>query len=98
MNNDIDPTVGRPTGGAVSSDELDAVPPDRESINDAALSIVRMAKDGGAEQIRTKRWNASASAETNSKPRSMPGFTKFEHPRGHSLTSSMQAEGPCRWQ
>ena len=48
MNNDIDPTVGGPTGGAVSSDELDAVPPDRESINDAALSIVRMATDGGA--------------------------------------------------
>lgn len=46
MNEYIDPTVGWPTGEPVSSDELDAVLPDRESLHDAALSIVRMATDG----------------------------------------------------
>jgi hypothetical protein len=47
MNDETGPTSERPTGEPVSSDELDAILPDRESLNDAVLSIVRVAADGG---------------------------------------------------
>ena len=48
MNEDIGPSGGGATGKPISSDGLDTVLPDRESFNDAALAMVRMATDDGA--------------------------------------------------
>ena len=48
MNEDIGPSGGVATGKPISSDGLDTVLPDRESFNDAALAMVRMATDDGA--------------------------------------------------
>ena len=48
MNEDIGPAGAGATGKPISSDGLDTVLPDRESFNDAALAMVRMATDGGA--------------------------------------------------
>ncbi|WP_144589485.1 hypothetical protein [Brevibacterium casei] len=48
MNEDIGPSGGGASGKPISSAGLDTVLPDRESFNDAALAMVRMATDGGA--------------------------------------------------
>src|SRR5699024_10192060 len=45
MNEDIGPSGAGATGKPISSDGLDTVLPDRESFNDAALAMVRMATD-----------------------------------------------------
>lgn len=47
MNDHIDPAGGKATDEPVSSDDLDAVLPDKESFNDATLALVRLATDGG---------------------------------------------------
>lgn len=48
MNEDIGPASGGSTDEPTSSDALDTVLPDRESFNDAALAMVRLATDGDA--------------------------------------------------
>lgn len=48
MNEDIGPSGGGATGEPDSSGQRDVVLPDRESLNDAVLAMVRMATDDGA--------------------------------------------------
>ncbi|MBM6589545.1 hypothetical protein [Brevibacterium sp. RIT 803] len=48
MNEDIDPSGGGAIGEPDSSGQCDVVLPDRESLNDAMLAMVRLVGDGGA--------------------------------------------------